>query len=90
MRPPACSSRDSRGACEQLVHVDPEDGQGADCEGSASTGASSTYSNNEGGICVEVAACAHAVHLRDSKLGEDGPTFAVPAEAWRAFLGRVS
>ncbi|MFD0268679.1 DUF397 domain-containing protein [Streptomyces sp. NPDC127106] len=50
----------------------------------------STYSNEEGGICVEVAACPHTVHVRDSKLGEGGPTFAVPAEAWRAFLDRIS
>ncbi|MFD7626070.1 DUF397 domain-containing protein [Streptomyces sp. NPDC059851] len=50
----------------------------------------SSYSDGQGGACVEVAACAHTVHVRDSKLGEDGPTFAVPAEAWRTFLSRIS
>ncbi|MFF3316623.1 DUF397 domain-containing protein [Streptomyces sp. NPDC003035] len=35
--------------------------------------------------CVEVATCAHAVHLRDSKVS-DGPTFAVAPAAWSVFL----
>ncbi|MEU8837544.1 DUF397 domain-containing protein [Streptomyces roseus] len=50
----------------------------------------SSYSDDEGGDCVEVATCAHTVHVRDSKLGEDGPAFAVPSPAWRAFLSQVS
>ncbi|MGW4230131.1 DUF397 domain-containing protein [Streptomyces sp. NPDC004980] len=49
----------------------------------------STHSGNQGGDCVEVAACPHAVHVRDSK------DLAVPAltlspAAWSAFLGRVA
>ncbi|MFJ8854423.1 DUF397 domain-containing protein [Streptomyces sp. NPDC102437] len=45
----------------------------------------SSYSNNEGEACVEVATCAHTVHVRDSKV-VDGPTFAVAPAAWTAFL----
>lgn len=45
----------------------------------------SSYSNNEGGACVEVATCPHTVHVRDSKV-VDGPTFAVAPAAWTAFL----
>ncbi|OKJ99571.1 toxin [Streptomyces sp. CB03234] len=53
----------------------------------------SSYSGNTGGDCVEVAydrrveiaACPHAVHVRDSKL-TDGPTFAVGPDAWAAFV----
>ncbi|MFK0254377.1 DUF397 domain-containing protein [Streptomyces sp. NPDC090445] len=66
------------------------DVQGSACIEVALDWHKSSYSNNEGQLCVEVAACAHAVHVRDSKLGEDGPTFAVPAEAWQAFLSRIS
>ncbi|MEV6792555.1 DUF397 domain-containing protein [Streptomyces sp. NPDC051320] len=45
----------------------------------------SSYSNTEGGDCVEVAACPATVHVRDSKLAES-PQLAVPAPAWAAFL----
>ncbi|MFE7328287.1 DUF397 domain-containing protein [Streptomyces sp. NPDC057565] len=55
----------------------------------------SSYSTNEGGecievayeggACVEVATCPHTVHVRDSKV-IDGPTFAVTAAAWSAFV----
>ncbi|WP_129263589.1 DUF397 domain-containing protein [Streptomyces sp. M3] len=45
----------------------------------------SSYSNNEGGACVEVATCPHTVHVRDSKV-TDGPTFAVAPAAWTAFV----
>ncbi|WP_299535731.1 DUF397 domain-containing protein [uncultured Streptomyces sp.] len=45
----------------------------------------SSHSNNEGGACVEVASCAHAVHVRDSKV-TDGPTFSVAPAAWAAFV----
>ncbi|GAA3480993.1 DUF397 domain-containing protein [Streptomyces yanii] len=55
----------------------------------------SSHSNNEGGecievayeggACVEVATCPHTVHVRDSKV-IDGPTFAVTAAAWSAFV----
>ncbi|MEO3975700.1 DUF397 domain-containing protein [Streptomyces sp. CAU 1734] len=45
----------------------------------------SSYSSGEGGQCVEVDATVDAVHVRDSKRAE-GPTFAVGAEEWAAFL----
>jgi hypothetical protein len=46
----------------------------------------SSYSSDAGGQCVEVAACAHSVHVRDSK-NPTGPTFSVRAPAWQRFLG---
>ncbi|MFE9135031.1 DUF397 domain-containing protein [Streptomyces sp. NPDC007355] len=50
----------------------------------------SSYSDDSGGNCVEVAfdegAAPRAVHLRDSKVG-DGPTFVVEPAAWASFLG---
>ncbi|MFI5808925.1 DUF397 domain-containing protein [Streptomyces sp. NPDC051561] len=46
----------------------------------------SSYSGNEGGDCIEVAACdCTDVHVRDSKLGNASPTFDVKAAAWTAF-----
>ncbi|MFI9763506.1 DUF397 domain-containing protein [Streptomyces sp. NPDC051963] len=45
----------------------------------------SSYSGSERGECVEVAACPHAVHVRDSK-NPGGPTFQVGGEAWAAFV----
>lgn len=44
----------------------------------------STYSNANGGDCVEVARDG-AVLVRDTK-DRDGGTLSVPAETWRAFL----
>ncbi|MEU7716734.1 DUF397 domain-containing protein [Streptomyces tibetensis] len=49
----------------------------------------SSYSNGDGGNCVEVAdGIPGAVPVRDSKLA-DGPVVLVGADAWRAFLGPV-
>ncbi|MFB6845350.1 DUF397 domain-containing protein [Streptomyces sp. NPDC056373] len=46
----------------------------------------SSYSNGDGGNCVEVAdGIPGAVPVRDSKLA-DGPVVLVGAAAWRAFL----
>jgi len=45
----------------------------------------SSYSDNEGGACLEVAYTEHTIHIRDSKTS-DGPTFHVGPEAWTAFL----
>ncbi|MFI6147988.1 DUF397 domain-containing protein [Streptomyces sp. NPDC051109] len=56
----------------------------------------SSYSDGDGSACVEVAldTCSYGdgtiFHVRDSKLGEDGPAFAVPSSAWQAFLSQVS
>ncbi|MFF4848849.1 DUF397 domain-containing protein [Streptomyces sp. NPDC001194] len=53
----------------------------------------SSYSDAQGSDCIEIALDSYgsstAIHVRDSKLGEDGPTFAVPAGAWAAFLAQV-
>ncbi|MFF4759128.1 DUF397 domain-containing protein [Streptomyces sp. NPDC001292] len=46
----------------------------------------SSYSDSSGGACVEVATSPHTIHVRDSKLGVDGPRFAVDVDAWSAFL----
>lgn len=44
----------------------------------------SSYSSEQGGACVEVAAHPSAIHVRDSKTPE-GPTFAVAPTTWSAF-----
>lgn len=48
----------------------------------------SSYSNSEGGACVEVAVVpgAAAVLVRDSKLGAQAARMTVPAAAWRTLL----
>ncbi|GAA0595994.1 DUF397 domain-containing protein [Actinomadura livida] len=48
----------------------------------------SSRSGHQGGECVEVAALAPAVAVRDSK-DPDGPRLAFGAAAWRVFAGRV-
>ena len=54
----------------------------------------SSYSDSQGGACLEVAYAdresSRAVHVRDSKLGARSPRFAVPADAWNAFLAYAS
>ncbi|MGA5424022.1 DUF397 domain-containing protein [Streptomyces lavendulocolor] len=45
----------------------------------------SSYSSDEGGNCVEVAAHPSAVHIRDSK-NPTGPVLTVAPAAWEAFL----
>ncbi|MEV0320828.1 DUF397 domain-containing protein [Streptomyces sp. NPDC050658] len=47
----------------------------------------SSYSDSEGGACVEIATCPTTIHVRDSKLPpEQGPRLALPPAAWSAFL----
>ncbi|MGP3989145.1 DUF397 domain-containing protein [Streptomyces sp. 3N207] len=49
----------------------------------------SSYSNNQGGECVEGARLSGAVMaVRDSKQSE-GPAFVFRADAWTAFLTSV-
>ncbi|MFI1409794.1 DUF397 domain-containing protein [Streptomyces sp. NPDC020707] len=48
----------------------------------------STYSSGEGGQCVEVGICAHAVHVRDSK-DTARPGLAVARDAWVMFVGHA-
>jgi hypothetical protein len=46
----------------------------------------SSYSNDSGGQCLEVAyEASEAVRVRDSK-NPEGPTLAFPADAWAAFV----
>lgn len=48
----------------------------------------SSYSNQNGGECVEVADnVLGRVPVRDSK--NPGPVLAVPTPAWRAFVARL-
>ncbi|MBP2403149.1 DUF397 domain-containing protein [Streptomyces syringium] len=44
----------------------------------------SSYSTEQGGNCVEVAALPTTIHVRDSKV-PDGPRLALSPEAWSAF-----
>ncbi|MGP2436055.1 DUF397 domain-containing protein [Streptomyces sp. JW3] len=47
----------------------------------------SSYSDGEGGACVEVARST-AVHIRDSK-NRPGPELRVTASSWSAFIAAV-
>lgn len=56
---------------------------------SAATWRKSSYSNGQGGECVEVATVLPAlVAIRDSK-NLDQPALAFPPSAWRAFLAKI-
>ncbi|WP_217168872.1 DUF397 domain-containing protein [Streptomyces sp. AC512_CC834] len=48
----------------------------------------SSYSDDEGGDCVEVA-LAPTIHIRDSKTAPAGPQIHVSAPAWSAFVVAV-
>ena len=48
----------------------------------------SSYSNANGGDCVEVAEGARVVMVRDTT-NRDGGTLAFGADAWRAFSGTI-
>ncbi|MEU4492999.1 DUF397 domain-containing protein [Streptomyces sp. NPDC023998] len=45
----------------------------------------SSYSDGEGGDCVEVATTPATIHIRDSKV-TDGPHLAVTPATWSSFL----
>ncbi|MQY39266.1 hypothetical protein SRB17_72880 [Streptomyces sp. RB17] len=50
----------------------------------------SSYSDGEGGECVEVATRPTTIHVRDSKQNPaTAPTLALSAAAWQAFLDLV-
>ncbi|MEV6551639.1 DUF397 domain-containing protein [Streptomyces sp. NPDC051597] len=66
------------------------DDQGSACVEVALAWRKSSHSDSQGGACVEVATCPHTVHVRDSKLGGDSPTFAVPAAAWAQFTAGIA
>ncbi|MFI5657319.1 DUF397 domain-containing protein [Streptomyces sp. NPDC051684] len=48
----------------------------------------SSYSDDEGGNCLEAArsSAPTRIHVRDSKLGPQSPAFTATATAWNAFL----
>lgn len=46
----------------------------------------SSHSGTNGGDCVEVAAAAGAVYVRDSKAAADGPVLRVGRDEWAAFV----
>ena len=48
----------------------------------------SSYSNQNGGNCLEMADGSRRVAVRDSK-NPDGAALLVPSGAWRAFVRRV-
>ncbi|GAB2800700.1 DUF397 domain-containing protein [Streptomyces daliensis] len=90
-------SDDSGGQCVEVAlgwhKSSHSDSGGGNCVEVAFGWHKSSYSSPNGGDCVEVAACGcpdPAVHIRDSKAGEDGPTLTVPAAAWTAFAAYVS
>lgn len=77
------------GEFAQRQHVQRGTGRCAVCLEVALNWRKSTYSDGEGGACVEIAPCTPTttVHIRDSKLpAETGPHLTVPASAWSAFL----
>ncbi|GAA1719393.1 DUF397 domain-containing protein [Streptomyces yatensis] len=49
----------------------------------------SSYSSGEGGMCVEVAATADTVRVRDSK-DRHGSQLAFSIRQWDAFIGRLT
>ncbi|WP_327661949.1 MULTISPECIES: DUF397 domain-containing protein [unclassified Streptomyces] len=49
----------------------------------------SSYSDSQGGNCLEVARAPQRIHIRDSKLGPQGPTFTTAAPAWKSFLAHL-
>jgi hypothetical protein len=49
----------------------------------------SSYSNSEGGACIEVALTPTTTHIRDTKLTPASPKLAFPAPAWSAFISAV-
>ncbi|MGW0206558.1 DUF397 domain-containing protein [Streptomyces sp. NPDC003233] len=50
----------------------------------------SSYSDGEGGECVEVAIRPTTIHVRDSKQNPaTAPSLALPPAAWQAFLDLV-
>ena len=55
----------------------------------------SSYSDNEGPLCLEVAiawrkSSPKAVRVRDSKNPETGPTLQIGTAAWAAFLAATA
>ena len=49
----------------------------------------SSYSDGEGGECLEIATCPHAIHIRDSK-HPTGPRLTLSPTTWSTFLKHAS
>jgi uncharacterized protein DUF397 len=49
----------------------------------------STYSNGDGGDCVEVGNASGAVLVRDTKQRGTGPQLNVGPDAWKAFTAQI-
>ena len=49
----------------------------------------SSHSGSDGGDCLEVAAGARTVHVRDSKTAH-GPVLSVPSRQWATFVRYVA
>jgi hypothetical protein len=49
----------------------------------------SSYSNSEGGACLEVAPTPATIHIRDSKTAPAGPELRLAAPAWSAFIAAL-
>ncbi|ANP55688.1 hypothetical protein J2Z21_005665 [Streptomyces griseochromogenes] len=63
-------------------------GKGIDL--SSVTWRKSSYSNNDGADCVEVAdALPGVIPVRDSKRAQDDPVLLFRTRAWSAFLGSL-
>lgn len=58
-------------------------------DGNELTWFKSSYSGDEGGECVEVAAIPSTVHVRDSK-DPHGPQLGFTPESWTAFVAYAS
>ncbi|MEV0979736.1 DUF397 domain-containing protein [Streptomyces sp. NPDC049915] len=52
------------------------------------TWSKSSYSDSEGGNCVEVAPTPTVIHIRDSK-NPTGPEILLPAATWTAFISAL-
>ncbi|WP_327353995.1 DUF397 domain-containing protein [Streptomyces sp. NBC_01304] len=50
----------------------------------------SSYSDDQGAECLEVALTPRTTHIRDSKLNPRSPSFEVPVDAWSAFVAYAS
>jgi hypothetical protein len=61
----------------------------SECLEAAYTWRKSSRSGGEGGECVEIAACPHAIHLRDSK-NPTGPHLTLSPTTWSAFLRQAA
>jgi hypothetical protein len=65
------------------------DSEGSNCLEAALEWRKSSYSDDEGGNCLEAARTPTRIHIRDSKLGPQSPSFSAEPAAWHRFLDRV-